>query len=651
MALATIVGAAAGLAAILFSGMIDGVDWLFFDVIHDDWLGGLPRAKLILLPALGALLVGPITLLLAPEARGHGVPEVMLAMETGAARIRPTAPLAKAATAALTIGSGGSAGKQGPIVLLGSSFGSAIGDALRLSEENRRLLVASGAAAGIAATFNAPIAGVFFALEVVLRNFSTRNFSVVVLAAVSATVVAASITGDDPIIPVPQYELESALEMPLYLLLGAACGAIGIVFIRALYWSEDRFSELPWPPLILMPVLGGLLVGALGLIDSGILGTHLDAVNESLVGSMTMQTLLLLVVLKLVATAITLGSGGSGGVFFPSLFIGAMVGGAYGEIAHGLFPDMTATSGAYATVGMAALFAGTARAPITAVLILFELTRDYEIMVPLMAAVAASTVVSQLLSSGSIYTIKLQRRGIHIDEEREPDNVMQSLRVSDAMSPVRVSVSEETPVSEIARALGGDPETSALVLSDAGELLGVVTNVDLNEAISRYDADHLDEHSAAEICTREIHTVFPDQTLHDALAVFANRSMHALPVVSRDGDGRPQGMLRRSDITQAYAQHIEARAAGRQRQRLAATTASDDVRYLELRVSRESGLAGRALSEWALTSDAVIVAVRHDGVTLIPRGHTRLSVGDRVTVITSASAADEVRAIFEGKTP
>ena len=436
MMLAVIVGLAAGLGSAGFAALIDGIDWFFFDLIYEDALGDLGAWRLILIPALGALLVGPITQIFAPEARGHGVPEVMLAVETRGGRIRPRVAIAKSFASALSIGSGGSVGKEGPIVQIGSAFGSTLGQVLRLSDDTVRLLVASGAAGGVAGTFNAPIAGVFFALEVILRRFTTRNFSVVVLSAVVATVVAATFQGDEPAIPVPDYQLESAFEIPLYALLGVVSAIAAVAFIKLLYWSEDRFEELPFPPLVLMPVVGGLAVGALGLIDRGVLGLGEGTMDEALNEQTAARAMALLFVLKVAATSITIGSGGSGGVFRPSLFMGAMLGGAFGSIVHGVAPDVTATSGAYATVGMAAMFAGSARAPITAVLILFELTRDYGIMLPLMTAVAASTVVSQLLSPGTIYTIKLQRRGVHIDEEQEPLNIMQQLRVADAMAPM-----------------------------------------------------------------------------------------------------------------------------------------------------------------------------------------------------------------------
>ena len=646
MLLAAVVGLGAGLSDVGFSALVDLADWLFFDIIRDELLGG-SRGAVVLLPALGGLLVAPITIMLVPAARGHSIPEVMVALDQRAGRLPAIGAVAKVVAAALTIGSGGSVGRQGPIVFLGSTIGSLLGRMLRLSEQNVRLLVAAGAAGGIAGTFNAPIAGVFFALEVLLRRFSTRNFSVVVLSSVVATVVAIQVRGDAPVFSVPQYELESALEIPLYALLGVICGVVAVVFIRALYWTEERFMELPRIPLLLTPALGGLMVGALALWDDGIFGRE-GAVDVALAGELAFGTLVLLLVLKLPATSTSIGSGGSGGVFFPSLFMGAMAGGAFGRVAHELLPGVTATAGAYGAVGMAALFAGSARAPITSVLILIELTDDFDLMVPLLTAVATATAVSQLLSRGTIYSFKAEHLGVVIDEqEQEPLDIMMQLRVSDAMAPVMHAFGPDTSLADITLAFEGDPDPMALVVTEDGEIHGLLTGFDVSQAL----AEGREDATAAEICSTELRTIYPEQSLHDALGIFASRGVRVLPVVERGAERRPVGLLRRTDITQAYAEGVERRVARTQRRRLAPVRRSDDVRYLDLRVTRESGLGGRMLSDIHLTPDAVIVAVRHDGATLIPRGNTRLSEGDRVTVIATASAVEEVRDTFQRGRP
>jgi CIC family chloride channel protein len=466
------------------------------------------------------------------------------------------------------------------------------------------------------------------------------------IAALAATVTSASLLGNEPVIAIPQYRLEHAAEIPLYALLGVAAAVVGVAFIELVYRVEDRLRALPLRSPMLLPAVGGVLVGLLAIVDDGVLGEGESVMNDILNERTAIGAMLLLLALKPLAAASTLGSGGSGGVFGPSLFLGSLTGGIFGSIVHRGLPALTATSGVYATVGMAASFAAISHAPISAVLMLFEMTRDYGIMLPLMTAVAAATFTSQLIGRGSIYTIGLERRGVLIEDEPEPVSVMGSLSVADAMSPVPVTVAPDAPASEVMRALRGDPEASAIVVGEDGELEGIITNVNLNEAISSDDSDP----PASEICSREVRTVFADQTLHEALGILGSRDLHSLPVVDRAEPGVVCGILRRSDITQAYASAMEHRDASQRRRRLAKVT-GDDVRYLELRVSPQSGLGGRLLNELDLTEDAIVVAVRHDGMTMIPRGHTRLSDGDRVTVLAAGAVVDEVRATFEGRPP
>ena len=644
MVLAAVVGLGAGLAAVGFSTLVELSDHFFFDILKDDWLGGLPNARLILIPAIGGLLVGPITYILAPGARGHSVPEVMVALDSRGGRLPATSAVGKIVAATLTIGSGGSVGRQGPVVFLGAAFGSLAGRILQLNEQTMRLLAAAGAAGGVAAIFNAPIAGVFFALEVLLRRFSTRNFSVVVLSSVVATVTAIALRGDELAIPVPSYDFSNALEAPLFAVLGVGCGILGVAFIRLFYWIEDRFTRVSGLPGWLLPAIGGAMVGALALLDSSILGIREDARDSALLGNEAIEAMLLLLLLKMAATSITAGSGGSGGVFFPTLFMGAMVGGVFGEVGNLLLPDIVEEPGAFASVGMAATFAGASRAPITSVLFLVEMTDDFDLMVPLLIAITIATVVSQLLSRGTIYSIKAERLGVSVEEDVEPSDVMAQLRVSDAMSPMMEAFGPDTTLDEITLAFEGDPDPIALVVRENGEIYGILTGADIGEALAH--GERLA--TAADICSTRMRTIHPDQTLHEALNIFTSQNLRALPVVEENNPWQPAGLLRRADIMRAYAAAVDRRASRDRRQRLRPVRRSDNVRYLELRVTPESGLDGTELSDLHLTEDAVIVAVRHEGATLIPRGHTQLAEGDRLTIIATAESVAEVRATFEG---
>lgn len=642
MLVAAIVGCVAGLGAVVFLAMIDLVKWLVIEQLFERGLSGLPWWVILFAPAAGGLVVGPIVRFFAPEAKGHGVPEVMNAVETRGGRIRPRVAGAKAVASAFTIGTGGSAGTEGPIVQIGSAFGSTLSQYLRLSDENTRLLVAAGAAGGIAAVFNAPIAGVFFALEVILRRFTTRNFSVVVLSSVVATTTAVAFRGDEPVLLIPPYRIETPPEILLYGLLGGLCAIAAVVFTRFMYGGEGAADRQRLIPPILLPAFGGLLVGILGLWQSGVLGTGDAATDLALVGEMGAQTMLLLFGLKMTATVFSLASGGSGGVFRPSLMLGALLGGAFGVAVNALFPGATAPSGAYATVGMAALFAGAARAPITSLLIIFEMTRDYNLMLPLMMAVVTSTALANFIDPLSIYTRRLFMQGIHLDEESAASNVMQTLRVRDAMGPVSVTLTADTPLDEITVALSDNRDAIALVLDEDGRFRGIVTNTDVNEAL----IDGRTSATALDLASTDVRTVYSDQTLHDALAVLAGRSFTALPVVDRDRPRVPRGILRRADITNAYAGAVENRDATRRRG-LLRPAVDEDVRYLDYQVRRGSAASGHTLRELPLTEDAVVVAVRRDGHTLIPRGNTSLVEGDRVTVIATGASVDSVRILFE----
>jgi CIC family chloride channel protein len=335
-------------------------------------------------------------------------------------RIRGRVPVVKSLASALCIGSGGSVGREGPIVQIGSAIGSTLGQVTRQAAGNTRLLVACGAAGGIGATFNAPIAGVFFGLELILRDWETRSFGLVVLSGVVATAVGRIAFGAEAFLTLPAFTLVSGWEYPLYALLGVIAAAVGITFIRVLYGMEDA-ADLVWRgPGWLRPACGGVLLGLVLLVLPQMHGVGYPVLEGAIHGRYVVGALLAFLVGKIVATSLTMAIGGSGGVFAPSLFIGAMLGSAFGVGAHDLLPSATAGAGAYGLVGMAAVFAAAARAPITAVLIVFELTGDYSIILPLMLAVVVATGLSRLLSEDTIYTLKLRRRGIDIDRPPRP---------------------------------------------------------------------------------------------------------------------------------------------------------------------------------------------------------------------------------------
>ena len=424
LALAVLVGLGAGLGAVAFRYMISGLTHVFSG--HADYSDAGHAANplvpwlgpwfVVLAPAVAGLLYGPLVHRFAPEARGHGVPEVMVAVARNGGRIRPQVALVKSLASALCIGGGGSVGREGPIVQIGSALGSSLAQVARLDERRIRLLVACGAAGGIAATFNAPLAGVFFAMELILGQWAAESFGMVVVTSVTASVVGRAMLGNDPFLSLPGFKVDHLVQYPLFAVLGLVAGLFGVGFSRVLYAIEDACDWLWRGPEWLRPAVGGLFLGGVLLVLPQMYGVGYPVLGNAVAGKYTIAFLCVLLIGKVVACSLTIGIGGSGGVFAPSLFCGAMLGAAFGAVVHGVGPDVVGSTGAYALVGMGALFAGAARAPITAVVILFELTGEYTIILPLMLAIVLATGVSHLVSHDTVYTRKLLRRGIDLDE-------------------------------------------------------------------------------------------------------------------------------------------------------------------------------------------------------------------------------------------
>lgn len=636
MTLAIVVGIGAGLGAIVFIEMIKFFNGIFFGR-GAQVLGFLDGAYVIVLPALGGLLVGPLVHFVAPEAKGHGVPQVLMAIAIRGGRIRPVVVLAKALGSAITIGAGGSVGREGPIVQIGSALGSTIGQALKLSERRVINLVASGAAAGIAATFNAPIAGVMFALEVILGEFGIQTFSTIVISAVTASVVSRVVLGDSPAFSVPAYALKSPWELLLYLGLGVAAAVGALLFVKVLHWFEDTFDNWKFPPYF-KPVVGGLGVGVLGFALPQVFGTGFTTIELALNGQVGWVLLLALVFAKILATSLTLGSGSSGGVFAPALFIGAVLGGAYGQLAHLAFPSIVAASGAYAMVGMAAVFAAAARAPITAIVILFEMTQDYRIILPLMFATVISTLLSQWFEPESIYTFKLKRRGIDVRAKKDA-NLMREIFVKDAMTPIAEfpTVSPTTPLSELARLFQETGHHGIVVLNAARELYGVVTLADLERALTLGDAT-----TVADICTTDVLTAFPDETLDDALRHFGALDVGRIPVVDRQNPRRVVGVLRRGDIVQAYSRARLAKSKVEHHIERLRMESQIGAALIQVDVHPGDAAAGKRLRELKLPTNCVIASIHRGGRVVVPRGDVQLLAGDRLTVLADAGALDRL---------
>ena len=551
-----VVGFGAGFGAIFFRWLINNFTTLFFEGGRN-LLRFMGPYYVILVPALGGLIIGPLIYIFARETKGHGVPEVMLAVSTIGGKIRARVALIKALVSSICIGSGGSVGREGPIVQIGSALGSSLGQLFKLSEEKIKILVACGAASGISATFNAPLAGIFFALEVILREYGLRHISSVVLSAVTATIISRHFLGNHPAFIVPTYQLLSIWEIPLYFIFGFIAAFVALLYMKFLYKCEDIFDSWNFHEY-LKPAAGGLIIGLIGVFFPQIFGVGYETIELALNGQIATKLVIILVLAKIAATSITLGSGGSGGIFAPSLFIGAMLGGAYGNLTQLLFPNIAIPPGACALVGMGAVFAGAAHAPISAILILFEMTGDYKIILPLMITCIISTVVVRRFKKDSIYTLKLRRRGIDIQKHVQLD-LMELIKVSDASVKNVITVDETTTAIDARLKMRTTNHRGLPVIDRKGNLVGMVTRKDTNKPL----ANGKEEIPVKEIMTKDIIVCYPDENLKIALEKFAERNIGRIPVVERDNPGHLIGLITRKSIIEAYNHALRKRKEAR----------------------------------------------------------------------------------------
>lgn len=536
LVLALIVGAGAGGGAVLFRELISWftralsghADYSNAGHVANHFVPFLGIYFVILAPVVAGVLYGPLVYFFAREARGHGVPEVMFAVAKKGGRIKPQVAAVKALASALCIGGGGSVGREGPIVQIGSALGSTLGSIVKAPESRMRVLVACGAAGGIAATFNAPLAGVFFAMELILRDFKARSFGMVVLSSVMASVIGRAVFGNHPFLTLPGFTVAHPVEYLFFAVLGLLAGAVGVLFTRVLYWIEDACDwAWRWPEW-LRPAVGGVLLGLLLLALPEMYGVGYPVLGRGVAGHYALGFLIVLLLGKMLATSLSIGIGGSGGVFAPSLFIGAMFGAAYGIVLHNSLPGVAGPIGAYGLIGMGAVFAGSARAPITAVVIMFELTGDYSIILPLMAAIVLATGMSQLLSADTIYTLKLRRRGVDIDA---PDSAFAAVPLVSAVEALGTTVPADLPLLEVADRLAAAGHAQLPVVDADGAYLGVVT---AQAVADRLADDKRGEEHASDALERLPSVAFTDP-LEDALSKLDTEDALALPVIDADG--------------------------------------------------------------------------------------------------------------------
>ncbi len=517
------------------------------------------RFLLPLIPVFGAILLIPLSKAFPGEVNGYGFPKFLENVNLKGGIITVKTVLLKMIAPAITIGSGGSAGVEGPIAYIGGGVGSLIGRTLGVSGKRITLFIAAGAAGAIAASFNAPIAGVMFAMEIILLgNYELMSFGAVVVSAGMATAVSRAYYGANPIFTVPQYDIKGIMETPFYLFLGIFIGIIAVIYIKLFYKTKDFFHILPVPSQI-KPLIGAFLVGVTGIVFPHIMGDGYEYITEALNGNYLFLLLIALVFLKIIATSITLGSGGAGGVFAPALFIGAMAGGAFGYVVHSLFPGLTSQPGAYATVGVGAFLASATHAPLTGMFLLFEMTGNYKVIIPMMFASITGAFMARRLCKDSIDTVELSKKGIDLHAGREI-SILSSIKVRNVMTGEFITIQEKATLHEVLDLIMKGKGLYFPVINGKGEMMGIISMQDIKAVV-------LEEYikkivTAGELATEDVIVLTTMDNLNTALEKFSIKDIDEIPVVDFLNPKKVVGILKRGDVIAAYNKEILIRQSG-----------------------------------------------------------------------------------------
>jgi CIC family chloride channel protein len=556
-----IVGVCSGLTAVYFRYLIFWIGSLF--VIIPQTIG--PWGWVVI-PALGGCFVSIIVLKYAPETKGHGVPEVMEVYALRGGQMRVRVPLLKSIASAITIGSGGSAGREGPIAQIGAGIGSAIAELFKFNKRERKTLIVAGLSSGIAATFNAPLGGALFGIEVIAGGIVGFSLLPVILASVLAVAISQAILGSAPSFIAPVFQMGSIIDLFFFLILGITLGVISVVWIRGLYIIEDFMEKLRvWK--YSLPAIGGLFTGVVGLlviflnnplgynvvtplgeIDyPAVMGANYTFMDATLAAQVGFGALVIFGALKFLATAFTLGSGGSGGIFAPTFFMGAAFGGAMGWMFAALLPGFIPMPMVFALVGIAALFAGTARAPITCIVMIMEMTGDYIIILPLMIAVSSSFLVSSLLEPDSIDTKKLARRGLHI-RQGSHIGALQTITVSEIMTKHPTTLSPLMKTSEVLEIIDKTHHTKFPVVDDFNNVLGIL----IAEDLFHESPEDGHERSVQEVMNPEFLHLTPMCTMDSALKEMIKRDQGHAVIADLKAPRKMVGYITKADVLKAY---------------------------------------------------------------------------------------------------
>lgn len=628
---------------------VEGIGAWLFETFHLP-----PEFALILVLAGAGLLVGFIMQRYVGHEKYHGVAGIMESVALAGGRLPYRKIPFKALASAISLGAGASVGPEDPSVQIGAGLGSAFGHRLHQSEEQRRLLVAAGAASAISAAFNAPIAGVFFALEVILGEFNTRSFGVVVLSSVISSSFTVLVRGADggPIFGELAFTLGTPLQLPFYVLLGIGLAFVSVLVIRVFYWQQTFWHQSINLPLPLEVALTGVVVGIVGLFLPQIMGPGEEVMADVLHGESQFGIIMLLILgfAKLIMTAISLGGGFMGGVFAPTLFIGIMLGSAYGQIVSRL-GDASAVGNpaAYAIAGMAGMLAGVVRAPITAILLVFELTSDYQLILPIMLTSVICVAIIERILPGGIYHIALLRHGVHLKQGRDVD-LMQGVTVAEAMVSPAPTIAKSASLSDLRHKLRQE-HTSALCVVEAGNVLcGIVTMSDLQRAYEEAMSNEeraVESLTVADICTTDVVTTTPDDVLWTVIRTMGARDIGRLPVVKmKNGTPELVGILRRHNIMDAYNMAIMRKMHDQHVSEQIRLHALTGAHVLEIHINGDKPIVGHRLRDIHWPPEVIVASVLRKGKLIVPHGETQLHAGDVLTIVADIHAEDALAIIF-----
>ncbi len=555
LGIAVLIGFLAALGALLFRSLIEIFQYAFWGN-GSDFLARVQNSPWwlrVTIPVLGGLVAGPIITFFVREARGPGVPEVILAVSRYHSRIRHRVTFLKTAITSFLIGTGASVGREGPIVQIGSSVGSSLAQIFRLRPQMRRICLACGAAAGISATFNAPMAGALFALEIILMNIEVSYITHIVIASLTGSVLSRIFWGEFPAFQVVPFVMGSYWQLLAYLILGISAGICSIGFVRLIYGLDSLFSRLKindW----LKPALGGLGLGLLAIFLPQVMGVGYPTINSALVNSLTLNMALILLAGKAVATALCLGSGMSGGILAPSLYLGASLGTVIGIGASLVWPAQSISPAFFALAGMGAMVSGTTLAPITAILTIFELTMHYQIILPLMAACISSTLLVRLLFGYSVYEMKLLRKGSQIVRGHDV-GILRNLLVGDFMGNEYPYIFEQTDLEIALDKILKHPFPHFIVFDEQNRLAGVISMQDLRSSLLVKEEERTG-YKAADVMSKKVTTLNEIDNLEDAFHLFENKGFAMIPVVDQYDKYRVKGIITKDSLLQVYDEQV-----------------------------------------------------------------------------------------------